>query len=52
MAEWVVEGFEDPCLQIEVSQVVIHKANQPDIIVHFFDADRLAGEDSAEINPL
>jgi len=32
------------------TQVVIHKANQPDIIMHFFDADRLAGEDSTEVN--
>ena len=32
------------------TQVVIHKANQPDVIVHFLDADCLAGKDCAEVN--
>jgi hypothetical protein len=48
--EWVVERFQQPRFKIKISQVVIHKANQPDIIVHFFEADRLAGKDRAEVN--
>ena len=36
--------------QIEVSQIVIHKAHQPDIVVHFFDADGLTGKDLTEID--
>ncbi|MGH9494065.1 MAG: hypothetical protein ACRD3B_03635, partial [Candidatus Sulfotelmatobacter sp.] len=35
---------------IEVSQIIIHKADQPNIVVYFFDADGLAGEDRAEID--
>ena len=35
--------FEHPSLQIEVSQIIIHKAHQPNVVVDFFDADGLAG---------
>src|SRR4029077_5087774 len=35
---------------IEVSQIIIHKADQPDVVVHFLDADSLPGEDRAEID--
>src|SRR6266566_7896390 len=37
-------------IEIEVSQIIIHKADQPNIVVNFFNADRLAGEDGAEVN--
>jgi len=33
-----------------VSQIIIHKAHQPDIVMNFFDADCLAGKDLAEVN--
>jgi hypothetical protein len=46
----IFEWFEHPRLQIEVSQIIIHKADQPDVVVHFFDADRLPGKDRAEID--
>jgi len=32
------------------TQIIIHKADQPDVIVNFLDADRLAGKDGAEVN--
>jgi hypothetical protein len=32
-----------------VSQIIIHETDQPDIVVHFFDADGLASKDRAEI---
>jgi hypothetical protein len=48
--EWIFERFEHPNFQIEVAQIIIHKADQPDIVVHFFDADGLAGKDLTEIN--
>ena len=35
---------------IEETQVVFHKAYEPDFIAHFFDADVLAGEHGAEID--
>jgi hypothetical protein len=42
--------FQHKRLQIELSQIIIHKAEQPDIVLNFFDADRLAGKDLAEVN--
>ena len=41
MAEWIFERFEHPSFQIEVAQIIIHKAHQPNVVVHFFDADGL-----------
>src|SRR5215472_2883666 len=49
-AERISEWFEHSSLQIEVSQIIIHKAHQPDVVVHFFDADGLSGKDLAEID--
>jgi len=34
-----------PSLQIEVAQIIIHKADQPDTVLHFFYADGLTGKD-------
>src|ERR1700716_1665525 len=39
------EWFENPSFQLEVSQIIIDKAGQPDVVVNFFDADGLTGED-------
>jgi len=36
-------------VQDRSTQIIIHKADQPDIVVNFFDADSLAGKDRAEI---
>jgi hypothetical protein len=44
------ERFKHSRLQIEVSQIIIHKADQPDVVVNFLDADGLAGENCAEVN--
>jgi hypothetical protein len=41
-AERIFQRFEHSSLQIEVSQIIVHKAHQPDIVAHFFDADGLA----------
>ena len=30
---------------MEVAQIIIHEADKPDIVVHFFDAEGLAGKD-------
>jgi len=37
-------------LKIDVTEILIHKAHQPDIVVNFFDADGLAGKDLTEID--
>ena len=50
MGRRVVEWFEHSGFHIEVTQIIIHKADQPDVVVNFFDADGLTGEDRAEVD--
>jgi len=50
LAEGIFERFDHSSLQIEVSQIIIHKAHQPDIVLNFFDAHGLTGKDLTEIN--
>src|SRR5207302_10080512 len=45
----LVERFEHPSLQIEVPQIIIHKADQPYVVVNLIDADGLSSKDLAEI---
>ena len=35
---------------VEVPEIVIHEADEPDVVGHLLDADALAGEDGAEID--
>jgi hypothetical protein len=36
--------------QVCGSEILLHKADQPDFIVNFLDADGLSGKDLAEVN--
>jgi hypothetical protein len=45
-----LKGFEPASLVVEVSQVVVHEADEPDALVGLPDADLLAGEDRAEVD--
>jgi hypothetical protein len=49
-AEWVVERFESAFCVIEVSQIIIHKTDQPKPVFHLLDTDALACKDLAEID--
>jgi len=49
-AERIFERFEHSSLQIEVPQIIIHKTDQPDVVVNLLDADGLSSKDLAEIN--
>src|SRR5262249_3094972 len=40
-AERIFDRFEHSSLQIKVSQIIIHKAHQPNVVVDFSDADGL-----------
>ena len=40
----VVEGLQGLLLQVEVSQVVVHEADEPNAVVDFLDAELLAGQ--------
>src|SRR5215471_5058777 len=46
----MVERFEHPSLQIEVPQIIIHKADQPYVVMNLLDADGLSSKDLAEID--
>ncbi|HEY1615292.1 MAG TPA: hypothetical protein VGF97_16545 [Rhizomicrobium sp.] len=45
-----MEWFEPASLIVEVSEIVMHEADEPDSVVGLPDADILAGEDGAEID--
>jgi hypothetical protein len=37
---------------VEVAEIVVHKADEPNAVAHLLDSDALAGEDGAEIDLL
>ncbi|HJN43180.1 MAG TPA: hypothetical protein QF572_03235 [Vicinamibacterales bacterium] len=37
---------------IEVSEIVVHEADEPDVVAYLFDPDFLAGEHGAEVDLL
>ena len=47
-----MEWFEPACLIVEVSQIIVHEASQPDMVLDLFDADGLAGKDKTEVDLL
>jgi hypothetical protein len=48
--EGVFEGLQSPFFQIDISEIVIHEADEPDAVVDFLDADLLTSRTSAEID--
>ena len=34
-AEWVIEGLQGLLLQVEISEIVVHEADEPDPLVDF-----------------
>ena len=50
--EGVVQGLQGFFLQINISEIVLHKTDQPDAVVHFFEADGLSGKGYAEVDLL
>jgi hypothetical protein len=45
-----LKRFEPAGLVVEVSQVVVHEADGPDVVVGLVDSNLLAGEDRAEVD--
>jgi hypothetical protein len=35
---------------IGVSEIIVHEADEPNVLAHLLDADALAGEDDTEID--
>jgi hypothetical protein len=42
--------FQSACLIIEVSQIVLHEAGEPNALVDLFDSVPLPSEDLAEVD--
>src|SRR5262245_52174621 len=42
--ERVVEGLQSPLLEVDVAEIVVHEANEPNAIVDLLDAERLTCE--------
>src|SRR4029077_10854358 len=49
-AKRVVERLQSFFLQIDIAEIVLHKADQPNAFFDFLDSHRLTREDRAEIN--
>ena len=50
MARRIYQGLQSSFLQVNIAEIVIHKAVEPDPEVGFFEADGLTGERSTEID--
>jgi hypothetical protein len=48
--ERVVEGLQGLLLQIDIAEIVVHKADQPNAIVDLLDAKGLASEDNRDVD--
>ncbi|HZD93973.1 MAG TPA: hypothetical protein VE133_06945, partial [Candidatus Sulfotelmatobacter sp.] len=48
--EGIFEGLQSFLLQVYITEIIIHKADEPDAVVNFFDADGLASQAAAEIS--
>ena len=49
-AERVVEGLQGLLLQVEVSEIVMHEADEPNAVVDFLDAELLAGQHGRDVD--
>ena len=45
-----MQRFESAGLVVEISQIVVHEGDEPNVLVGLFDSDRLAGEDGTEVD--
>ena len=43
-AERVVEGLQGSLLQVEVAEIVVHEADEPNALVNLLDSEPLAGQ--------
>jgi hypothetical protein len=48
--ERVVEGLQGLLLEIDIAEIVVHKADQPNAIVDLLDAKGLASEDNRDVD--
>ena len=51
-SEGILDRFEPAGLVVEVAEIIVHEADEPNLLADLLDADALAGEDGAEIDLL
>jgi hypothetical protein len=44
-----LQGF---LLQVEISEIIVHEADEPNAVVDFLDAELLAGEHGGDVDSL
>jgi hypothetical protein len=47
-----VEGLQRFLLQIEISEIMVHEADGPNVLVDFLDAELLACQHDGDVDPL
>lgn len=47
-----MKGFESACFIVEVSEIVVHEAYEPNAVVDFLDSQPLTGEYGRDIDLL
>jgi hypothetical protein len=50
--EGIFKGLQSFLLQVYITEIIVHKADEPDAVVDLFDADGLASQAAAEIDLL
>lgn len=51
-AERVVQGLQGFLLQVDISQIIVHEADEPNAVVDFLDAELSAGEHGGDVDLL
>jgi hypothetical protein len=51
-AEWVVEGLQGLLLEVEISEIVVHEADEPNAFIDLFDSKLLTGQHDRDVDLL
>ena len=51
-AEWVVEGLQGLLLEVEVSEIVVHEADEPNAVIDLFDSKLLTSQYNRDVDLL
>ena len=51
-AEWVVERLQGLLLEVEVSKIVVHEADEPNAVIDLFDPKLLTSQHNRDVDLL
>ena len=51
-AERIVEGLQGLLLQVDIAQIIIHEADEPNALVDLLEAKRLTGKNHGDVDLL